>query len=133
MRLDYDPERYGFAVVEEGFLSGSSDSHVALLQGEALSIQFEYASYYAGEEADGQWSAQREKHPDLSVLRFGALEAACYLEGDSVCFCLPIPEDGHSYVLATLFKAKDNDTPLADMPKDPDVEAILSSVRFERS
>ena len=133
MSLDYDPERFSFAVVEEGFLSASSDSHVALLQGEDFSMQFEYAAYLRGEEADGRWSVLREKHPELAPVRCGGLDAVYFLEGDAVCYCLPIPEDASSYVLVTLFKAKDNDTELADMPKDPDVVAILDSVRFERS
>ena len=133
MSLDYDPERFSFAVVEEGFLSASSDSHVALLQGEDFSMQFEYAAYLRGEEADGRWSVLREKHPELAPVRYGRLDAVYFLEGDAVCYCLPIPEDASSYVLVSLFKAKDNDTELADMPKDPDVVAILDSVRFERS
>ncbi len=133
MSLDYDSDAFSFAVVEEGFLSSSSDSHVALLEGEGFSMQFEYAAYLSGEEADGRWSVLREKHPELAPVRCGGLDAVYCLEGDAVCYCLPIPEDASSYVLVSLFKAKDNDTELADMPKDPDVTAILDSVRFERS
>lgn len=132
MSLDYDPEKFSFAVVEEEFLSYSSDSHVALVRGEDFSLQIEYAPYLAGEEADAQWKFLEEKHPDLRPARYGSVEGVQYLEGDTVCFCLPIPEDGHSYVQVILFKDKGNDTPLAEMPNDPDLAALLSSVRFAR-
>ena len=38
MTLDYDADAFSFAVVEEGFLSYSSDSHVAILEGEDFSL-----------------------------------------------------------------------------------------------
>ena len=133
MQLDYDAERFSFAVVEENFLSYSSNSHVAILEGEDFSLQIEYASYRSGEEADGNWAFLRENHPELQTVRFGGVEGAQYLEGDNVRFCFAIPEDGHSYVEVILFKAKGNDTPLADMPQDPDVNAILSSIRFQKA
>ena len=41
MSLDYDSDAFSFAVVEEGFLSYSSDSHVAILEGEDFSLQVE--------------------------------------------------------------------------------------------
>ena len=132
MNLDYDPEKFSFAVVSEDFLSYSSDSHVALVQGEDFSLQIEYAPYLAG-EADGQWQFLREKHPDLAAVRYGSVEAVKYLEGDAVCFCLPIPEDGNSYVQILLFKAKGNDTPLEELPEDPNLSALLGSIRFTKS
>ena len=131
LQMDYDADKFSFAVVSEDYLSYSSDSHVALVEGEDFSLQLEYA-YYGGEEADGRWSVQREKHPELELARYGKLELARYLEGDTVCFCIPIPEDACSYVLCTLFKAKGNDTPLAEMPDDPDLFALLSSISFNK-
>ena len=133
LALDYDPEKFSFAVVEEGFLSYSSDSHVALMEGEDFSLQIEYAPYHSGEEADAQWQFLREKHPDLAAVRYGSVEAVKYLEGDAVCFCLPIPEDGNSYVQILLFKAKGNDTPLEELPEDPNLSALLGSIRFTKS
>jgi hypothetical protein len=133
MEMDYDGDSFGFAVVEEDFLSYSSDSHVALVQGADFSLQIEYASYLSGEEADGQWSFLLEKHPDLTLKRWGGVEGAQYLEGDTLCFCLPIPEDGYSYVQVLLFKDKGNDTPLPEMAEDPALNAMLASVRFRKS
>lgn len=133
LALDYDPEKFRFAVVEEGFLSYSSDSHVALVEGEDFSLQIEYAPYHSGEEADAQWQFLREKHADLAPVRYGSVEAVKYLEGDTVCFCLAIPEDGNSYVQILLFKAKGNDTPLEELPEDPNLSALLSTIRFTKS
>ena len=133
LQLDYDAERFSFAVVEEGFLSYSSDSHVALLEGEDFSLQIEYAAYYGDEDFAAHCKGLAEKYKDLSPARYGSVEGVKYLEGDNVYFCLPIPEDAHSFVQVILFKAKGNDTELCDMPADPDVTALLSSIRFTRS
>ena len=133
MSLDYDPERFSFAVVEEGFLSYSSDSHVAILEGEDFSLQVEYAAYYSGEDFAAHCAALAEKHQDFAPVRYGSVDAVKYLEGDALCFCIPIPQDDHSYVQVLLFKAKGNDTPLPDLAEDPNLRAILSSIRLGRS
>ena len=132
MSLDYDSDAFSFAVVEEGFLSYSSDSHVAILEGEDFSLQLEYAAYYSGEDFASHCAALAEKHQDFAPVRYGSVDAVKYLEGDNLCFCIPIPEDSHSYVQVLLFKDKGNDTPLPDMAEDPDLGAILSSIRFRK-
>ena len=48
--FDYDPDRFHYAVVEDDFLTESGDSHVGILTGEAFSVQFEYGTYYIGED-----------------------------------------------------------------------------------
>ena len=133
MTLDYDADKFGFDVVEEDFLSPSSDSHVALVRGEDFSLQLEYAAYYTGEDFAAHCASLAEKHRDFAAVRYGSVDAVKYLEGDSLCFCLPIPQDEHSYVQVLLFKAKDNDTPLDQMAEDPQLSALLSGVRFRRS
>lgn len=132
MSLSYDPERFRYAVVEGDFLSYSSDSHVAILEGEDFSLQIEYAAYYSGEDYAAHCKGLQEKYSDFAPARYGRVDCCVYLEGDNVCFCLPIPEDAHSYVQVILFKAKGNDTELIDMPADPDLTAILSSIRFRK-
>ena len=114
------------------FLSYSSDSHVALLQGEDFSLQIEYAAYFTGEDFAAHCAGLAEKHKSFGPVRYGSVDAVKYLEGDNLCFCVPIPGDGQSYVLVLLFKDKGNDTPLPDMAQDPDLSAILSSVRFDK-
>ena len=132
MTLDYDADKFSFAVVEENFLSYSSDSHVALLQGEDFSLQIEYAAYFTGEDFPAHCAALAEKYQSFAPVRYGSVDAVKYLEGDNLCFCVPIPEDEHSYVQVLLFKDKGNDTPLPDMAEDPDLGAILSSIRFQK-
>ena len=133
MTLDYDADKFSFAVVEENFLSYSSDSHVAILEGEDFSLQLEYAAFYPGEDFAAHCASLAEKHQDFAPVRYGSVDAVKYLEGDALSFCLPIPEDAHSYVQVLLFKAKGNDTPLPELAEDPDLSAILSSVRFHRA
>ncbi len=132
MTLDYDADKFSFAVVEENFLSYSSDSHVAILEGEDFSLQLEYAAFYPGEDFAAHCASLSEKHQDFAPVRYGSVDAVKYLEGDALSFCLPIPEDSQSYVQVLLFKAKGNDTPLPDLADDPDLGAMLSSVRFHR-
>ena len=133
MSLDYDADRFSFAVVEENFLSYSSDSHVAILEGEDFSLQLEYAAFYPGEDFAAHCASLAEKHQDFAPVRYGSVDAVKYLEGDNLCFHIPIPGDEHSYVQVILFKAKDNDTPLADLAQDPELAALLESIRFRRS
>ena len=133
MTLDYDADKFSFAVVEENFLSYSSDSHVAILEGEDFSLQLEYAAFYPGEDFAAHCASLAEKHQDFAPVRYGSVDAVKYLEGDALSFCLPIPEDAHSYVQVLLFKAKGNDTPLPELAEAPDLSAILSSVRFHRT
>ena len=133
MTMDYDADKFSFAVVEEDFLSYSSDSHVALVQGEDFSLQLEYAAFYPGEDFAAHCASLTEKHREVSPLRYGSVDAIKYLEGDNLCFHIPIPGDEHSYVQVLLFKAKGNDTPLPDLADDPDLGAMLASVRFRKS
>ena len=133
MTLDYDADRFSFAVVEEDFLSYSSDSHVAILEGEDFSLQLEYAAFYPGEDFAAHCASLAEKHQDFAPVRYGSVDAVKYLEGDALSFCLPIPQDEQSYVQVLLFKAKGNDTPLPELAEDADLSAMLASVRFRKS
>ena len=132
MTLDYDADKFSFSVVEENFLSYSSDSHVAILEGEDFSLQLEYAAFYPGEDFAAHCASLAEKHKSFAPVRYGSVDAVKYLEGDNLFFCVPIPEDEHSYVQVLVFKDKGNDTPLPELAKDPDLSAMLESIRFER-
>jgi len=130
LSLRYDPERYSFAVVGEDYLAYSSDSHVAILQGEEFSLQIEYAGYYHGEDFAALAREAEEKYQGFARAGYGANEGFCYLAGDNVCFCFPTG-DPYSYVLVTLFKAKDNDTPLPEMPADPALSELLGTMELK--
>lgn len=128
--LRYDADRFAFRVVEEDFLSYSSDSHVAILEGEDFSMQLEYAAYYSGEDFAAHTEAVREKHSSLAPAVYGENKGIRYFEGDNVCFCFPV--DAHSYLLVTALKAKGNDDPLSALPDYEDVKDVLGSLRFAR-
>ena len=132
MSLGYDADRFRFAVVSEDYLSASSDSHVALVEGEDFSLQIEYGAYFTGEDFAAHCATLAEKHKSFAPVRYGSVDAVKYLEGDTLCFCIPIPEDACSYVQVLLFKDKGNDTPLPELAQDPDLAAMLESIRFER-
>lgn len=130
LTLRYDADRFDFRVVAEDFLSYSSDSHVAILEGEDFSLQLEYAGYYSGEDFAAHTESVREKHSSLAPAVYGANKGIRYFEGDNVCFCFPV--DAHSYVLVTAVKAKGNDDPLSALPDYEDMKDILGSISFTK-
>ena len=130
--LDYDPEKFSFAVVEEDFLSPSGDSHVALLAGEDFKLQLEYAAYYSGEDFQAHCRQLAETHQQRGELRCGALEGVWVLEGDNLRISLPIPGDAYSYVLLTVQKTPDYDDELTTLPDYPPFRELLSTLRLRR-
>ena len=131
-RFDYDPDRFHFAVVEDDFLTESGDSHVGILTGEAYSVQFEYGTYYDGEDFTLLTQELSSRHPDLDNAVYGALTGVKFRDGDNFCLAFPIPEDVHSYLLLTLVKAPDNDDELETIPDTADFHSFLNSASFRR-
>ena len=130
MTLRYDADRFSFDVVEENFLLYSSDSHVALMEGEDFLLQIEYASFYTGEDLAAHTRSLREKYADVAEIAYGANKGLRYYEGDNVCFQFPVDE--HSYVLVTVVKAKGNDDELSALPEYEDMKDILGSMKFAK-
>ena len=128
--LTYDPEKFSFSVISEEFLSYSSDSHVAVLWGEDYHVQLEYAAYYQGEGFEGLAKAVAEKYKGFAPVKFGDNEGLRYLDGDSFCFCLRIPGDENSYLLATVIRAAADPEDFAALPEDPAFAAMLESIKF---
>lgn len=132
MTVKYDADQFSFAVVEDEFISETGDSHAAILWGEKLDMQFEYASYYNGEDFNALAKHLKEQHADLSEIAYGENKGLRFLDGDRICLLFPIPQDPYSYIIATLVKAKDNDDELDALPDYPEVRQILSDLRFQR-
>lgn len=130
LTLRYNAETCSFAVVSEDFLSCSSASHVAVIEGEEFSAQIEYAPYYAGEDFAAYAKGIEQKFGGYGTARFAGLEGIRYRDGDSICLCFPIPGDEHSFVQVILFKRKDDDDPLEALPDSPDVKAMLDSIQI---
>lgn len=133
MTLSYDADAFGFHVSEDEFLVESGDSHVAILSGELFSAQFEYAAYYSGEDYGKLTQELSSKHKDLIPVSYGTLRGLKFRDGDNLALIFPIPDDVYSYLHVTLIKAKDNDDDLEAIADYPDLNYILSSMRFSRS
>ena len=133
MSMNYDPEKFSFSVVEEDFLSETSDSHVALVYGEDFRLQIEYAGFYADEDFAAHCAALAEKHADLAEVAYGALKGVSWLDGDNMALCLPIPDDAHSCLLVTVQKTPAYDGEVTELPGHPELRALLESISFTRS
>lgn len=127
LSLNYDADKMSFDVVGEEYLFYSSDSHVAIMQGEDFSLQIEYAALFSGEDFSAMCAAAKEKYNSPADFANGIR----YISGDALCICLPVDES--SYILINVLKAKDNDTELAELCSDPELSAILSSIEIKRS
>ena len=130
--IPYDAESFSFAVLEDGFLCESGDSHVGLLSGEKFSAQFEYGTYYRGEDFGELQGQLAEKHKDLQAAVYGENAGVCFRDGDNISLCFPILGDSHSYLHVTLVKAGDNDDELEDLLGYPELRYTLGGLRSER-
>ena len=133
LRLDYDPEKFSFVVVEDEFLNYSGDSHVAIVWGRDFNLQLEYASYYSGEDFAAHRAAMTEKYKTANAFACGALSGFWVLDGDNAAIHLPIPNDAHSYLLVTVQKTSDYDGEVTTLPSYPPLKELLATIRFERS
>ena len=133
VRFRYDGSRLSCAVMEDGFLAESGDSHVAVLSGEDFSAQLEYGSYYTGDDFAKLKAELSGKHRDLSDITYGEHRGVLYQNGDHLCLDFPIPGDRSSYLHVTLVKEKGNDDPLSALPEYPDVKMLLSSLTFSQT
>lgn len=132
-RFRYDPDRFRYSVAEDDFLVESGDSHVGILVGEDFSVQFEYGSYYSGEDFERLSQELSSRHPDLDEAVYGSLSGLKFRDGDNLCLVFPVPDDSHSYLLITLVKAPGNDDELEAVPDTPDFRTILNSASFSRT
>ena len=131
VKIDYDSVKYTFAVIEEDFIAYTSDSHVAAVYGADFRMQLEYAGYYGGEDFAAYSKVVKEKYSGFEEVKYGENAGFKYTDGDSLCFCFPIAGDEFSYILVTVIKEKDCKVEFEDMPKHPDLELMLASIKFE--
>jgi len=133
LTMDYDPEKFSFAIVEDEFLNYTSDSHVAIVYGEEFNLQLEYAAYYNGEDFAAHAAALREKYQTRGEILCGTLSGIWVQDGDNIAMHFPIPEDTHSYLLVTVQKTPDYDDELTTLPAYPPLRALLETIKFTRS
>lgn len=130
LSLQYDSNVYFFEIIDEDFLTYSSDSHVAVLRGEDFSMQLEYAGYYGGEDFNGLAKSVQERYQGFGEVSYGSVKGIKYLDGDSVCLCIPVTDDQSSYILVNILASKDYDEPFYTLADHPDVADIISSIKF---
>lgn len=128
--MDYDSARFSFEVIEEDFITYTSDSHVAACYGPDFRMQLEYAGYYSGEDFAAYSQVVKEKYSGFGEAKYGENVGFKYTDGDSLCFCFPIPDDEFSYILVTVLKEKDSKVEFEDLPTLDDLVLMLSSIKF---
>ena len=133
LTIDYDPEKFSFAVVEDEFLNYSSASHAAILYGKDFNIQLEYAPYYNGEDFAAHRAQLEEKYQTRGDFACGELNGLWVLDGDNIAIHLPIPEDAHSYLLVTVQKTPDYDDEITTLPDYAPLRDLLGTIRIVRS
>ena len=133
LSMDYDPEKFSFAIVEDEFLNYSSDSHVAIVYGEEFNLQLEYAGYYSGEDFAAHSAALKEKYQTRGEITCGVLTGLWVLDGDNIAIHFPISDDKHSYLLVTVQKTPDYDDEIITLPDYAPLKALLGTVRFASS
>ena len=133
LSMDYDPEKFSFAIVEDEFLNYSSDSHVAIVYGEEFNLQLEYAGYYSGEDFAAHSAALKEKYQTRGEITCGVLTGLWVLDGDNIAIHFPIADDKHSYLLVTVQKTPDYDDEIITLPDYAPLKALLGTVRFASS
>lgn len=131
VKMDYDSERFTFQVIEEGFITYTSDSHVVAVYGPDFSMQLEYAGYYSGEDFEAYSKVVKEKYSGYGEAKYGNNVGFKYVDGDSLCICFPIPNDEFSYILINVLKEKDSKVQFCDLPQLEDLVLMLSSIKFE--
>ena len=124
VKLKYDAERFDFAVVEEGFLCYTSDSHVAIMYGADFNVQLEYVPYYAGDDFEKLTANTQAAHPDFTPMGAGFR----YTDGDSVCVCLPV--DASSYLLLNALLAKGSELKPEELPTAPELAALVEDIEI---
>ena len=124
--FDYDGERFSAAIQSEDFLAYTSDSHAAILYGPDFQFQLEYAAYYSGEDYTALKADLTEKHPDAAAAEYAGVQGLRYTSGDNICMVFPV--DADSYLLLTIFRCKDSDVKLAEIPQLADFRAVMNSL-----
>lgn len=127
--MDYDSVKYSFAVIEEEFLSYTSDSHVAVVYGDEFNMQIEYAGYYNGEDFAAYSNVVKEKYSGFAEVSYGENAGFKFVDGDSHCICFPIAGDDCSYLLVTVIKGKDCKMEFEDIPQHADLCAMLGTLK----
>lgn len=127
--LTYDAETCFFNGESEEFISPSGDSHVAILEAPELSIQVEYAAYYAGDDFAATAKDIKERFNKFAEVSYGGINGVSYFNGKNYCLAFPVEGVSADYVLITVVNMGDDTEEEAEkLPENEYVVAILNSL-----
>lgn len=124
--FSYNADGFACKVIEDEFLTYTSDSHVAVLYGDEYSVQIEYSDYYSGDSFEKLATVLAEKYTGFEKLAYGSNTVYKYYDGSNVCFCVPATE--FSYLLITAVLGKNSKIDYTQLAGDSDLSYILSSI-----
>ena len=130
LTVDYDKEKFSFAVISEEFLVPTGDSHAAVMYGEDFNAQIEYASYYYGENFEAMSKAAAEKFKGFENVSYGANKGIKYYDGEGIVLCFPACDDEYSYVQISVMCTKDSDLDYTQLAGCKDLSNILGSMKI---
>lgn len=124
--FSYNADVFACKVIEDEFLTYTSDSHVAVLYGDEYSVQIEYSDYYSGDSFEKLAAVLAEKYTGFEKLVYGSNTVYKYFDGSNVCFCVPATE--FSYLLVTAVLGKNSKIDYTQLASDANLSYILSSI-----
>lgn len=131
--LTYDADKHGFAVVSEGYITDSGDSHVAILSADDFAIQIEYAPYYHGEDFAALEKSVEENYKNFGRVSFKNTSGICFTNGGSYCMAFPAAGSSADYVLATVvLMGDDNEDERVKLRSNPEMLAIMDTLVIDQ-
>ncbi len=131
--LTYDADKHGFAVVSEGYITDSGDSHVAILNADDFAIQIEYAPYYHGEDFAALEKSVEENYKNFGRVSFRNTSGICFTNGGSYCMAFPAAGSAADYVLATVvLMGDDNEDERVKLRSNPEMLAIMDTLVIDQ-
>lgn len=127
--VTYDADKHGFAVVSEGYITDSGDSHVAIVSADDFAIQIEYAPYYHGEDFAALEKSVEENYKNFGRVSFKNASGICFTNGGSYCMAFPAAGSTADYVLATVvLMGDDNEEERVKLRSNPEMLAIMDTL-----
>ena len=127
--VTYDADKHGFAVVSEGYITDSGDSHVAIVSADDFAIQIEYAPYYHGEDFAALEKSVEENYKNFGRVSFKNASGICFTNGGSYCMAFPAAGSTADYVLATVvLMGDDNEDERVKLRSNPEMLAIMDTL-----
>lgn len=127
--VTYDADKHGFAVVSEGYITDSGDSHVAIVNADDFAIQIEYAPYYHGEDFAALEKSVEENYKNFGRVSFKNASGICFTNGGSYCMAFPAAGSTADYVLATVvLMGDDNEDERVKLRSNPEMLAIMDTL-----